>query len=58
MFQWKIKNVKQDLKLLMLIDSNNPIFYTFSIKISKCNGNCNNINNPYAKICVPDVAKI
>ena len=29
------------------INSNNPIFYPFSIKINKCSGNCNNINNPY-----------
>ena len=34
------------------ININNPIFYPFSIKINKCSGNCNNINNPYAKICV------
>ena len=39
------------------IDSNNPIFYPFSIKINKCSGNCNNTNNPYAKICVPDIVK-
>ena len=38
-------------------NSNNPIFYPFSIKTSKCSGNCNNINDPYAKICVPDVVK-
>ena len=31
------------------INSNNPIIYPFSIKINKCSGNCNNINNPYAK---------
>ena len=31
------------------INSNNPIFYPFSIKINKFSGNCNNINNPYAK---------
>ena len=31
------------------VNSNNLIFYPFSIKISKCSGNCNNINNPYAK---------
>ena len=36
-------------------NSNNPIFYPFSIKISKCSGNCSNINDPYAKICAPDV---
>ena len=39
------------------INSNNRIFYPFSIKINKCSGNCNNINNPYAKSCVPDVIK-
>ena len=39
------------------VNSNNPIFYPFSIKTSKCSGNCNNINNPYAKICAPDVIK-
>ena len=39
------------------VNSNNSIFYPFSIKINKCSGNCNNINNPYAKICVRDVIK-
>ena len=39
------------------VSSNNPVFYPFSIKTSKCSGNCNNINDPYAKICVPDVVK-
>ena len=39
------------------VNSNNPIFFPFSIETSKCCGNCNNINNPYAKICVPDVIK-
>ena len=36
---------------------NNPIFYPFSIKTNKCSDNCNNINDLYAKICVPDVIK-
>ena len=39
------------------INSNNPIFHPFSIKINKGNGNCNNINNAYAKIWVPDTVK-
>ena len=39
------------------VNSNEPIFYPFSIKTSKCSGSCNNINDPYAKICVPDVVK-
>ena len=37
------------------VNSNNPIFYPFSVKTSKCSGNCNNINDPYAKLCVPDI---
>ena len=39
------------------INSNNPIFYPFSIKVNKCNANCNNINDPYARVCVPDTIK-
>ena len=39
------------------INSNEPVFYPFSIKTSKCSGSCNNINDPYAKICVPNVIK-
>ena len=33
------------------VNSTEPVFYPFSIKISKCSGSCNNINDPYAKIC-------
>ena len=39
------------------VHNDNPIFYNFSVKTSKCSGNCNNVNDPYAKICVPDVVK-
>ena len=42
---------------LVNVNSNNTIFYPFSIKTSKCSGNCNNINDPYAIICVPDIVK-
>ena len=31
--------------------------YPFSIKTSKCSGICRNINDPYAKSCVPYVVK-
>ena len=40
------------------VNSNEPIFYPFSIRTSKCSGSCNNINDPYAKLCVPDVVKV
>ena len=39
------------------INNNEPAFYPFSIKVNKCSGICNNINNLYAKLCVPDVVK-
>ena len=42
---------------IVSVNSNNPIFNTFSIKINKCSGNCNNINDPYARIYVPDTVK-
>ena len=42
---------------IMNVNSNEPIFYPFSIKTSIHSGSCNNINVPYAKICVSDVIK-
>ena len=33
------------------VNSNDPGFYPFSIKASKCSCSCNNINDPYAKMC-------
>ena len=37
------------------VNSDEPVFYPFSIKTTKCSGSCNNINDPYAKMCVPFV---
>ena len=39
------------------INSNEHLFYPYSVKTSKCSGSCNNINGLYAKLCVPDVVK-
>ena len=39
------------------VNSDEPLIYLFSIKTNQCCGSCNNINNPYAKICVPGVIK-
>ena len=39
------------------VNSNNHVFYPFSVKTHKCKGNCKDINDPYSKICVPDVVK-
>ena len=39
------------------VNSEEHVFFPFSIKKSKCSGSCNNINDPYAKLCVPGVVK-
>ena len=39
------------------VNSDKPVFCPFSIKTSKCKGSCNNINDSYAKVCVPHVVK-
>ena len=38
------------------VNKNEPIFYP-SIKVNKCSGNCNNINDPMVKLCEPDIIK-
>ena len=37
------------------INGDEPVFFPFSIKKSKCSGSCNDINHPHANICVADV---
>ena len=42
---------------LININNNEPVFHPFSVKVNKGSGSCNNINDPYAKLCLPDVVK-
>ena len=44
-------------KQVLNLNWDEPVFFPFSVKTSKCSGSCNNVNNPYAKLCVPDVAE-
>ena len=39
------------------INSDEPVFFSFTIKTSKYSGSCNNINDPYAKLCIPNIVK-
>ena len=39
------------------INPNEPVFYPYNIKVNKCSGSCNTINDPFAKLCVPDITK-
>ena len=57
---WCISVTNQECKVrpeIVNVNSDEPVFYPFSIKTSKCSGSCNSINDPYAKICVSDVVK-
>ena len=47
----------QECKVRDVIINNDCMLYPFSIKVNKCNGNCNNISNPYARLCVPNIIK-
>ena len=38
-------------------NNNKPLFHPYSIEVNKCSGSCNNINDLYSKLCVPDVVK-
>ena len=53
-----MNNQKCKVRLQIVnLDEDEPVFFPFSIKTSKCSNNCNNINNPYVKLCVPDIVK-
>ena len=43
--------------IIVSINSNEPLFYPHRVIVNKCCGSCNEINNPFAKLCVPDVVK-
>ena len=57
---WCISVTNQEFKVrqqIINVNSDEPTFYPFNIKTGKCSGSCTNINDPYAKMCVPDVVK-
>ena len=51
------KQSKRQRPEIVHVNSNEPVFYPFSIETSKCSSSCNNINDPYAKLCIPDLVK-
>ena len=46
---------------IMNINTNKSLFYSYFyfilILLKKCSDTCNCINNPYAKLCVPDTVR-
>ena len=49
--EWKIRTE------IINLNTNEPLFYPYSIKINRCKYICNTNNDLYAKICVPDQIK-
>ena len=41
----------------IFVNNNEPVFYPDGIRVNKCSGNCNNVNDAYARLCVPDIIK-
>ena len=39
------------------VNGDDPMFFPYSVKRSKCSGSCNNFNNSLAELCVPDVVR-
>ena len=39
------------------VNKGDPLFFPFRIKTNKCSGSCNNINSPFAKMCILDAVK-
>ena len=39
------------------VNANEPMFYSYSITINNCKASCNTINDPHAKLSVPDTIK-
>ena len=39
------------------VTSDEPVFFPFSIKTSRCSGSCNHLNDLYAKICIPSMSR-
>ena len=33
------------------------LFYPYNVQVNKCSGSCNTLDNPMAKLCVPNVIK-
>ena len=51
-------NQKCKIRLKIIsVNSDELMFYPFSIKTSKCSGSCNSVTDPYAKMCVHDDVK-
>ena len=50
-----LKDQKCDVKKVII--DNNYMTFSYKIKVDKCVESCNDVNNPYFKVFVPDIVK-
>ena len=48
-----LKNQKCAVRKVVV--TNDYMTFPYKIKVDKCVGNCNDVENPYFKVCLPDV---
>ena len=48
----------EECKVRKVIADNDYMTYPYKIKLDKCIGSCNDKDNPYFKVCLPDSIKI
>ena len=45
-------------KILDVIEGiGEALFYPYNVQVNNCSGSCNTLDNPMAKLCVPNVIK-
>ena len=47
----------EECKVRKVIIDNDCMTFPYKIKVNKCFGSCNDVENPYFKVCLPDVIK-
>ena len=47
----------QECKVREVVVESEHMTFPYDIKVNRCSSNCNNITNPYAKVCLPDIIK-
>ena len=48
----------QECKVRKVIIDNGNMTFPYKIEVDKCVGRCNDKDNPYFKVCTPNIAKI
>ena len=48
----------QASQILFSINSNEKLYYPFTVSINKCGGSCNTIDDLYTRVCIPNQLKL